>query len=32
MNIIRRYDVSTNMWLIGYYSGSRFYVINKVAV
>ena len=31
MKYCTRYDYSTNQWLTGYYVGSRFYVIAKMA-
>ena len=31
MNLITRYDVNSGMWLTGYYVGTKFVVVAKVA-
>lgn len=32
MKYVKRYDIATNCWLVGYYVGSRFFVVNKEPV
>lgn len=29
MNTIRRYDIQSNMWLVGYYIGTKFVIVSK---
>lgn len=31
MKYVSRYDIVNNKWLYGYYLGSRFYVLSKIA-
>jgi len=32
MKTIRRYDIQSNIWLVGYYVGTRFIVVGKEPV
>lgn len=31
-NLTRRYNLSSNVWEIGYYSGTRFYIVSVVRI